>query len=286
MAEAPQIRRLRKVAVELNVGVDSIVKFLELKGIKVDSNPNAKIDNVAYHLLLEEFQSEKEVKEESRLQGMKDKLSKATISIDDSERRTGNKAEEEEFTIRGIGEEEIIRPRVEEKGPTVVGRVDLESLSKKTKPEKKGKKPAPDEEKPQEVVPEKEIPAPEPKDEPKDKWTGRPLVKDEEVIKAHSQKLEGPKVVGKMDLPVVEPKKKPVATSGESHQEFSSRKRKRKRIRKKIDKVDFREDDRPKFARRKKEKGHKAEVSSEEVDKSVKETLEQLSGAGKSKASK
>ena len=115
MAEAPQIRRLKKVAVEMNVGVDSVVKFLEGKGIKVESNPNAKIDNEAYNLLLEEFQSEKEVKEGSRLQGMKDKLSKTTISIEDSDRRGSKKPEEEEFTIRGLSDEEVIRPKVEEK---------------------------------------------------------------------------------------------------------------------------------------------------------------------------
>lgn len=286
MAEAPQIRRLKKVAVELNVGVDSIVKFLERRGIKVDSNPNAKIDSVAYNLLLEEFQSEKEVKEESRLQGMKDKLSKTTISIEDTDRRSGKKPEEEEFTIRGLGEEEVIRPKVEEKGPTVVGRVDLDALTRKTRPDKKEKKAAPPPEKPETIVPEKETPpVSEPREEALDKWTGRPVVKDEDVIKAQSQKLEGPKVVGKMDLPVPEPKKKPVATSGESHAEFSSRKKKRRRIRKKIDKVAF-EEEKSKFGKKKKERGRKAEVSAEEVDRQVKETLEQLSGAGKSKASK
>lgn len=289
MAEASQIRRLKKVAVELNVGVDSIVRFLEQKGIKVDSNPNAKIDNEAYSLLLEEFQSEKEVKEESRLQGMKDKLSKTTISIEDTGRRGAKKPEEEELTIRGLGEEEVIRPKLEEKGPTVVGRVDLDSLTRKSRPDKKGKKTPPPPVEAEAAPPVQETlppPAAEPREETIDKWTGRPMVKDEDVIKAHSQKLEGPKVVGKMDLPVPEPKKKPVATSGESHAEFSSRKKKRRRIRKKIDKVAFEEDAKSKFGKKKNVRGRKAEVSAEEVDKQVKETLEQLSGAGKSKASK
>ncbi len=292
MAEAPQVRRLKKVAVELNVGVDSIVKFLEGKGFKIDSNPNAKIDGDAYSLLLDEYQSEKEVKEESRLQGMKDKLSKTSISIDESERKSGKRPEEQELTIRGLSEEEIIRPKVEEKGPTVVGKVDLDSLTKKTRPDKKDKKVSTpdssgstpsvkDGEKNADPPPIIEIP-----EELKDKWTGRPVVKDEDVIKAHSQKLEGPKVVGKMDLPVEEPKKKPVATSGESHQEFSSRKRKRKRINKKIDKVAFPDDDKKSKFGKKKLKGGKVEVSAEEVERQVKETLEQLSGAGKSKASK
>ncbi len=276
MSEAAQIRRLSKVAVELNIGVESIVKFLESKGIKIDSKPTTKIDEKAYVLLLEEFQSEKDVKEESRLQAMKEKLNKSSVSVEDSVRKS-QKPEEEELTIRGLTEE-IIRPKLEEKSPNVLGKIDLDSLNQKTRPVKKGKK-------------EKETPEPaEPiQKEEIDKWTGRPVVKDEDVIKAHPQKLEGPNVLGKIELPVEQPKKKPVATSGESQSEFSSRKKKRKRIRKKIDKVAFSENDesKSKFGKKgRKEKGRKPEVSAEEVGRQVKETLEQLSGAGKSRASK
>lgn len=291
MADVPQPRRLRKVAVELNVGVDSILKFLEGKGILIDTNPNAKISNDAYLLLLEEFQSEKELKEGARLYGIKDKLSKTTVSIEDTERKAAKKPEEEELTIRNLNEEDVIRPKVEEKGPTVIGKVDLDTIGAKKRTAKKGKKETPETAGTSETTPD--IPAKDPEipeiteiPEEKDKWTGRTKVKDEDVIKAHSPKLEGPKVIGKMDLPVPEQKKKPVASSGETQKEFSSRKRKRKRIRKTTDKVLFAEDEKKgKFNKRKKGIG-KVEVSAEEVERQVKETLEQLSGAGKSKASK
>ena len=54
-----------------------------------------------------------------------------------------------------------------------------------------------------------------------------PIKKEVEVIKAVAKKLDGPKVLGKIELPVERPKKKPVASS-----ERGETKRKRKRIRK------------------------------------------------------
>lgn len=36
--------RLGKAASELNVGVSTLVEFLELKGIKIDASPNTKLE--------------------------------------------------------------------------------------------------------------------------------------------------------------------------------------------------------------------------------------------------
>ena len=60
------VKRLSKVARELNVGISTIVDFLESKGVEVEANPNTKIDPEVYSLLSEEFQSEKTAKEESK----------------------------------------------------------------------------------------------------------------------------------------------------------------------------------------------------------------------------
>ena len=60
--------------------------------------------------------------------------------------------------------------------------------------------------------------APKPKQEPVD-----------DVIRARSEKLEGPKVIGKIELPTFKPKEKPVASSSNSNQD---NKRKRKRTNK------------------------------------------------------
>jgi len=73
--------RLGKFAREFNIGIATIVDFLNKKGIKIDSNPNTKIPVDIYELLLKEFQSEKQVKEES-LKLKLDIEEKKTISIE------------------------------------------------------------------------------------------------------------------------------------------------------------------------------------------------------------
>jgi len=43
------IRRLSKVARDFNVGISTIVEFLHKKGFDIDSNPNNKISDDAFH---------------------------------------------------------------------------------------------------------------------------------------------------------------------------------------------------------------------------------------------
>jgi len=47
--------RLNKITRELNVGIGTLVEFLQKKGFEVENNPNAKISGEAYMLLVEEF---------------------------------------------------------------------------------------------------------------------------------------------------------------------------------------------------------------------------------------
>ena len=53
--------RLKKVATELNVGIQTIVQFLAQKGHHVEANPNTRIIKQQYDLLLSEFKNEKKV---------------------------------------------------------------------------------------------------------------------------------------------------------------------------------------------------------------------------------
>ena len=59
------VKRLSKVARELNVGISTIVDFLNNEGKEVSPNPNTKIDEELYMILLEEFQKEKFQKEKA-----------------------------------------------------------------------------------------------------------------------------------------------------------------------------------------------------------------------------
>ena len=57
--------RLKKVATELNVGIKTIVDFLGKKGHFVETNPNTRITNQQYNLVLSAFRTERAVKEKS-----------------------------------------------------------------------------------------------------------------------------------------------------------------------------------------------------------------------------
>ncbi|HLS37643.1 MAG TPA: translation initiation factor IF-2 [Sphingobacterium bovisgrunnientis] len=98
----------------------------------------------------------------------------------------------------------------------------------------------------EEVKPVQEVVAPKVESKPVEKQEQKPAaqvpvtpvaavtppVKKEpvdDVIRARSEKLEGPKVIGKIELPTFKPKEKPVASSSNSNQD---NKRKRKRTNK------------------------------------------------------
>ncbi len=58
MSDKPAIIRLNKVVKETNVGLTHIVEFLRKNGVVVENDPNVKIDEDAYALLLKEFGKE------------------------------------------------------------------------------------------------------------------------------------------------------------------------------------------------------------------------------------
>lgn len=57
--------KISKVAKDLNVGVSTVVEFLQRHGISVDNNPNARIDDKAVDLLMSEFSSDKDAKKKA-----------------------------------------------------------------------------------------------------------------------------------------------------------------------------------------------------------------------------
>ncbi len=89
--------RLSKIAREFNVGLSTIVDFLHSKGIKISSDPNAKLTEEDYALVAKEFSSDSEVKKESNLVDLKNtRKKKETVSIDDSGNVSTDKEETEE----------------------------------------------------------------------------------------------------------------------------------------------------------------------------------------------
>ena len=96
MAGSKKIVRLSKAAREFNVGMGTIVEFLGKKGFKVEATPNFKLDPDMYDLLVNEFHSEKVVKEIAHKKGL-EFVGKQTISIEDVIQKEDKKEEPEEF---------------------------------------------------------------------------------------------------------------------------------------------------------------------------------------------
>lgn len=57
--------RLNKVTRDLNVGIATVVEFLQKKGYTVEANPNTKITEEQYAMLVKEFSTDKNLRLES-----------------------------------------------------------------------------------------------------------------------------------------------------------------------------------------------------------------------------
>jgi len=128
--------RLIKVSKNLNVGINSLVEFLHKKGIEIEANPNAKIEDEQYDILIAEFGKDKNIRieaTETREKMHRRDEKRETVAIEGYELP-------EESAPRKKAEKETIETEIpKEMKPhfNVVGNIDLESLNKKkTEPKK------------------------------------------------------------------------------------------------------------------------------------------------------
>lgn len=296
MSENVAAKRIVKVASELGVGVEHVIDFLQKKGHK-DITRNSKVNEQQYTQLLQEFREEKSVKEESKLvlsgRTKKDSLVLEADEAKPSETQKQREEEKAEILIKDTHrlavpkEEETIRAKSDKEiNVKVVSKIDLESLNTKTKPEKKTKEKVAKEKPEAAETKKKEKEEPKPVVEESPKITEPPK---EDFYETKIDKLEGPTILGKINLPVKDDKRKPVASS--SGEAADRQKRKRKRIHKEgevrpaapFEKKTF---DKPFKGGAGKKREEKHELTEEEVQAQIKETLARLSGAGKSKAAK
>jgi translation initiation factor IF-2 len=315
MAEL-KLPRLLGAAKEFNVGQDTLIDFLENKGFgKDDLKPTSKLTEEMYRALQQEFQSDKAAKLKSDLVDLpkggvaeaKKKRDEEEFIFKKEEKKPVKKEEPKEEVkpvkeeVPVVAEKETIKVEAPEiEGPKVLDKIDLSSIDSSTRPKKGAKKKT-----------EKEQPAEEAK--PAAKKTGKTkkgeIKKEEPVAKIQEQelpaiqedelppvienikadKIEGPKILGKIDLPVdndTRPKKE--------------EKRKRKRIpieKKEVKKEDlfkdrrdggnrgtghFNRDNRPgnrggggrRDIRRREDK----EIDQKEIQEKIRETQAKLSG--------
>ena len=392
MSEGTITIRLSKAAREFNIGVSTVVDFLLKKGFTIEKDPNSKLSQEMYSLLMKEFATEKHVKEEAKKIGLHFTLHE-TITIDDKRLISKDKDKEpdeplyiknaaleyntklfdtqkkaaeppakevpkeekkkEELPAKGTTkpakqvtvtktpatgasqaakEEKPVesgkkktakstKKKAEEpaktvdepeagsekkpgrKGPgiKIVGKLDLDTVSKK--PVKKGKGKKQKTEEPVEELLTELIEAG--MEEPVTETL--PVTEEEPEVIEEIPKLEdnflprekinlvGPTILGTMKLPEprkVVDKKKPVASS--SDETVKGKKKKRKRIKKQMGTPLISETaaqpDHAKGKPHARKGGYretvKPELSEEDIQKQIKETLARLGPVGKSKTSK
>jgi translation initiation factor IF-2 len=192
---------------------------------------------------------------------------------------------EVEEVIPDIEEEIFIKPEIKDVEVKVVGKIDLESMNQRTRPPKKTREQLEKERKSRIASYQKETAETATPTEVEAKNRPKLIKQQPEVIKARAEKLNGLKVMGKMDL-----------SNKETESEDQSRKKKRARIKTDTQRVSVEKQparmggdlelnkDKKK---KKKRKGYRFEISEEDVDKQIKDTLARLtSKGGKSKGAK
>ena len=330
--------RLNKVAKDFNVGIQTLAEYLAKKGHQVEASPNTKISEEQYELLATAFQGERKVKEEA------DKIelvaSNSNQVVELSTTKEELESENEEVIIKNYTSAKSpaeAKPEPEKETPVinepektesettdaptdnnspfkVVGTVDLSALNQRMRPEKKKKKKSEQKEtevsldttpKPK-VVKAEPVKAVEPEPEPVEVETPKVEPKQEpEFIETQYQKLEGPKVLDKIDLsqfskdgadtPGSKRKRKHTKKEAVSAQEV-------KKIGAEVAKKESKEKEKAKKEsqrlaaqqqqaaggkkKKKKEDKKPVEIDDNEIEKQIRDTLARLSPMGKSKTSK
>mgnify|MGYP000684084957 CR=1 FL=1 len=254
----------------------------EKKEPEADKKPEAEVEKPATKepKILDKIdldQVGKPKKKEEEPKEEKAKEEKPAAKAEEKEAPKSKEKEEKETPAEQKEEEkdELLEtdvPKVDE--VKVVGKIDLKNINQKTRPDKKSKEEKAKER--QERQKQKEAKRKAAKGEGKKE-------EGEDVIRAKSDKLNGPTVLGKIDLP---DKKE-----GESDK---GRKKRRKRISKDSGRVnvDKQQGDRQKGKFQvnkqggKKKRPLKKEVNEEDVQKQIKDTLARLTSKGKSKGAK
>ncbi|RZK87677.1 MAG: translation initiation factor IF-2, partial [Pedobacter sp.] len=286
---------LFKAAKELNIGIATAVDFLGKKGFAVENKPTTKLSKEMYDTLMKEFQGDKIVKEEAnqivigKIRRDEPEVAEKAPEVPSKKQDFENEGiliknlhsytppaekpkEEKPVEAKPVEPVKVAEPVKPEEpivakeddgslpGVKIVGKIDLNNLNTKTRPDKK-EEPAPivetkketpavvetpkvetKVEQPKEEKPilaeEVKVPVQETKveekpkvEEPKPVVTATPVAEtpaEDEVIKARSVKLSGPNIIGKIVLPTTPDRRnQPVASSNDS--EAAKRKRKRKK---------------------------------------------------------
>ena len=214
--------RLLAAAKEFNIGQDTLVEFLVKKGFSRDElKPTAKLSSDQYYALQAEFQGDKvaknkadqvEIPKVAAQAEPKKKRDEEDLSFAKKEDKKVRKEEPvveapvaPAPVVKAPAVEKVVSPEIE--APKVINKIDLSAIDSSTRPKKVAKKKT------------EEAPA-EATEKPAAKTTKKKVVEetavDPELVAAkapeeevaptieniRADKLEGPKILGKIELPI------------------------------------------------------------------------------------
>jgi translation initiation factor IF-2 len=168
-----------KAAKEFNVGKSTIVDFLNKTGFSVDNKPDPVLSGDMYDALIKEFDADRAAKKKSEnvvLNKAKEEEKKAQ----EEKEKEAKKAQEEVEKIKQVAPPEL-------EGPKILGKIDLDPKPKKTTKKKEEK--TTDSSLPLEDI---EVPV--------GKTKKKEVSKPTEKVKIDAPELEGPIILGKIDL--------------------------------------------------------------------------------------
>ncbi len=202
--------RLNKVQKELNLGLNTIVEYLQKKGFEIKEDPNAVVPEEGYNMLIEEFSADKKarIQSDNFLKERQNKEKPKSITVEEPKKEEPKPAPAVVVERPKVEPEVKETPKKEEPLIKVTRRIDLDALNKKkVEPKKEEVKPvAKEEPKPVVEEPKKEEPA---KVEPKKEEPQPQLTQVEEVA---APKLN---IIGQIDLSAINQSTRPKKKSKE-----------------------------------------------------------------------
>ena len=211
--------RLNKATKECNVGLKTAVEFLQKKGYEaIEENPNAKITEEQYEVLLKQFAPDKVLRSEAK------QISQQRQE-QNRERKEASKAQKTEVFV-GVD--------VQVEAPKVLGRINLDAKGNPKQEPKPEPKPQPkpvqaeqpkQEQKPQPAQVEQPKPQPKPEQKPEPKPQPKPVQAEQPKQEPKPQpkvekveQVEKPKVAPQEEKPAEKPKEEEIFRLGPTPQ--------------------------------------------------------------------
>ncbi len=201
--------RLIQVAKEFKVGFNTLADFLQRKGLQSDCSPSSPVSADVYAVLEKEFGGNRQSGNERNAIRERIQQKQTSVSINSQAQKASD--EEEEVVIKS----NVISVKDEVRGPKILGKIDLGGKKEEPKVEvKEEPKPAVVEEvkrvepvkveaKPVEEArpePKSEVAAPAPKQPVVEESAPMQAAKSDSVFRPQVEHLGGPKILGTMDV--------------------------------------------------------------------------------------